>query len=350
MSARHWVGLDVGEAFTSICVLGESEPPLIECSTGSGPDEIARGLSGIEIADIQAMVMESGASTELQRQLQRIGYPVSVLDARKTHRYLSIRQNKTDLNDARGLAEIARLGRFSRLAVHCRSTEAQELRNQLAVRQRLIVLRSAVSNSLRSMLRNHGSGIRQFGRGKAALKLTVEAELILLEGKGMRGVAKQLTPLLNVWEAIAAYTDRLDEEIESAAMLNPVTNRFMQIPGVGPICALSFYAAIDDPSRFERSGDVGAYLGMVPKVIQSGNGHQRSGITKAGSVMTRSYLVLAAGVMISRAKTPCAIRDWGVSLRTRLGYRKARTAVARKLAVAMLSMWKGDRDFEPYPI
>lgn len=348
MGAKHWVGLDVGEELTNICVLGQADAPALECSTGSSSSEIAHCLSHIEFASILAVAMESGAPSELQRQLKGFGLPVSVLDARKTHRYLSIRQNKTDLNDARGLAEIARLGAFSRLAVHCRSRESQELRNQLIIRHRLIVLRGAVKNSLRSMLRNYGSQVRVLSRGRA-LKSAVEAELCLLESQGAIGVTDRLSPLLDIWETLFNYTELLDAEIERVAASNPVTARFMQIPGVGPICAISFYAAIDEPNRFERSSDVGAYLGIVPKVRQSGSNLQRLGITKAGNMMTRGHLVLAAGVMISRAKTDCAIRDWGVGLKARLGFAKARTAVARKLAVAMLSIWKKGRDFDPYP-
>ena len=164
MTGKRWVGLDVGEALTHICVLGSGDAPLLQCSTGSTSREVADALACCAIPDIEAILMESGGPLALRSQLKRSGYPVMMVDARKTQRFLSIRHNKTDENDARGLAEIARLGEFSRLAVHCRSQESQQLRNALTVRNRLVLAQCSMRASLRSMLRNCGSSIRKISR------------------------------------------------------------------------------------------------------------------------------------------------------------------------------------------
>jgi transposase len=345
---KLWVGLDVGEAQTSVCVLDRGDEPLLECSIGSTPDEIARALSAFTQSDINCVALENGAQIQLARSLVAMGYPISVLDPLKTHRFLSIRQHKTDLNDARGLAEIARLGATWRLAVHTKSDETRDLRNRLVVRSQLIKQRTSARNALRSMLRNHGSRTTRLTRG-GAVRAVVETEFAELEAQGGPGVTERLKPLLNILEALSVYTGHINRELDLIAKAHPTISHLMQVPGVGTICAVSFYTAIDDPHRFERAADVSAYLGMIPKVKQSGVRTQHARITRAGNAMTRTHLVLAAGVLMSRVTQKCAIQEWGLTLKKRVGYGKARVAVARKLAVVLLSIWKSGRDFEPYP-
>lgn len=106
---------------------------------------------------------------------------------------------------------------------------------------------------------------------------------------------------------------------------------------------------IEDPARFARTHDIGAYLGLIPAVKQSGQMFHRGRISKAGNQLTRTHLVMAARVILGRAKLECALTDWSRGLAQRVGHSKARVAVARKLAVLLLSMWKSGRDFEPYP-
>jgi transposase len=140
-----------------------------------------------------------------------------------------------------------------------------------------------------------------------------------------------------------SYLKTLDERLELTAKEQPICRRFMEIPGVGPICALSFYSAIEEPTRFGRNSDVGAYLGLVPKVRQSGQSTVRLRISKMGSSMTRGHLGTAALQHLRYAKSD--LQAWGESLAERIGKQRARTAVSRKLAVTMLAMWKSG---EPY--
>jgi transposase len=347
-TALRWVGLDIGETSTNVCVCGLEERPQLECVTGSSAAEIAEALARFPLDTVAAVVMESGAEQGLARRLQKLGFPVSILDAGKVHRYLSIRYNKTDGNDARGLAEIARIGRLSNLRVHVRSSECQLLRGELVVRDHLVRQRTAVKNALRSLLRSQGSSVKKITGGKQ-FRSAVEAEFDAISEEASAHAAEQLRPMLEVCEELTAHIVRADKRIAEFANSHPVTKRFLQIPGVGPICAVSFYTAVEDPYRFHRSENVGAYFGMVPRLKQSGTSLRQSRISKKGNTMTRGHLFMAAGVMLSRAADECAIRDWGRALVVKKGYRNARMAVARKVAVAMLSMWKRDVDFEAYP-
>ncbi|AQR72900.1 IS110 family transposase [Sphingomonas sp. LM7] len=344
----RWVGLDVGEISTSICVYGAGEYPELECETASSSVAIADVLARFPLDCIASVVMESGAEQGLARRLRKLGFPAFILDAGKVHRFLSIRYNKTDGNDARGLADIARLGRIGQLGVFVRSTECQLVRSELVVRHHLVKQRVAVRNGLRSLLRSHGSDVKKITGGKQ-YRSTVEGRLSAIGSELTSQAAEQLQPMLDVSEELTTHIVRADRRIAQFAQTHPATKRFLQIPGVGPVCAVSFYTAIEDPHRFSRSVNVGAYLGMVPRLKQSGTSLRHSCISRKGNAMTRGHLFLSAGVMLSRAAGQSAICDWGKALAERKGYRNARMAVARKIAVAMLSMWKSGCDFEPYP-
>ena len=149
MDSVYWVGLDVGEQNTNVCVLDQAGRRLMECASDSSASALAETLSQYPATKIMGMVMESGASIPLTRQLATLGYPVSVLNAVKTSKLLSIRKQKSDVNDARGLADIARLGGVERLAVHVRRPEAQQIRTELALRYKMVWLQTADRNSLR---------------------------------------------------------------------------------------------------------------------------------------------------------------------------------------------------------
>lgn len=346
-TVQKWIGLDVGELTANICVLGTDEHPELETTCGSSPSEIIQALSHIPRETIANVVLESGAEQGLARALRDIGLPVTLLDAAKAHRFLAIRSNKTDKNDARGLADIARLGRSDRLAVWVRSAEFENIRSELVMRDQIVRQRTAVRCCLRAQLRRRGSRMKCVAFGKA-FRSKVESEFAAI-GDGEVGFAAEMARLLEVSEALSRYIDDADKKLAGLANSNPVTRRFLDVPGVGPVCAVSFYSVIEDPYRFEDNSSVGAYLGMVPKFKQSGTAIHRASISRAGNTLTRSHLYLSAGVMLSRAAKQCAIGDWGKALAKRRGYKLARVAVARKMAIAMLSIWKRGCTFEAYP-
>lgn len=147
--------------------------------------------------------------------------------------------------------------------------------------------------------------------------------------------------------ATRGYVEMLDNRLRREADANAVCRRFMDIPGVGPLTALSLVSAIEDPHRFRRSADVGAYFGLVPTVRESGQLRTKRRISKAGDKLTRTLLATAAQQHMRWADT--AISTWAKGLSSRLQKKGVQTAVARKLAVTMVAMWKAEKAYEPYP-
>jgi transposase len=145
--------------------------------------------------------------------------------------------------------------------------------------------------------------------------------------------------------ATRSYVEALDKRLTKKAEENPVCSRFLEIPGVGPITALCFYCAVEDPSRFRRNADVGAFLGLVPIVRQSGQRAAKLRISKRGDAMTRTYLTTAAQLHLRYGSS--ALTAWGAVLGERLRKGGVQVAVARKLAIIMLAMWKSGERFDP---
>jgi len=116
--------------------------------------------------------------------------------------------------------------------------------------------------------------------------------------------------------------------------------------GSGPATALAFRSTIDDPNRFKRSSDVGAYLGLTPRRYQSGELDRTGRISKRGDRLTRLYLFEAASVLLSVVKRWSVLKAWGVRLAKRVGIKKAKTAVARKLAVILHCIWVDGTEFQ----
>lgn len=344
---RVWVGLDLGEQQINVCVLSEAGEPLLEQACSCVASDVEATLLAFPSTTIGLIAVEAGTNTHLIRTLRSRGYPVAIFEARKASKFLAIRRSKTDASDAHGLADLARLGRNTVSQVHLKTVELEHLRAELGLRHKLIKMRVAVEASLRSRLLGYGLRLPT-PRSAIGLRSNVEAAIASLSQDEGVGVGAHLEPLVQVAESLRIYLKTLDHTLEQRAKEVPVCKRFMEIPGVGWVCALSFYTAIEDPHRFARPEDVGAYLGLVPRRYQSGNVSRTLGITKTGSKLTRQHLVTSAIVMRTR-KIDCALRDWGLVLKERIGGGRSRVAMARKLAVLMLCMWKtGDR-FEPYP-
>lgn len=188
---RCWVGLDVGEATTSVCVVGDDDEALLECVAETTADHIASALAGIPIESIAAVTLEASSGHHLARQLRQRGYPVRAVDAGKVSKFLSIRQNKTDANDARGLAQVGRVGRTAKLGVHVKGVECQHLRSQLVMRAQMVVQKTAAHNALRALLRTNGSQLRRVSTGPK-LRPQVEAGQHCSAGQaaagGLRGL------------------------------------------------------------------------------------------------------------------------------------------------------------------
>lgn len=347
MTERFWVGLDVGESQTNICIIDEMNRAVLEQSIPSNLEAIEAAFDGRSTDQVADVVLETGVDRRLARQLRERAFPVTVLNGVKTRQFLSIRQNKTDANDARGLAEIARAGHHAMTPVHLKSQEFQNLRAHLVMRNQLMEQKIDLQNAMRALLFEQGVS-RKLPHGRRFRK-DFEQMLAPLPPDHANQVRDQILALLPVLETIRAYLVAANKRLQKWAEEDPVMSRFLRIPGVGVVCAVSFYTAIEDPWRFSRTSDVGAYFGIVPRVKQSGSILHKSRITRAGNRLTRSHLFMSANVLLNFGKCDSSLRDWGLALAARSGRAKAKVAVARKLAVVMLSMWKSGCDFNPYP-
>jgi transposase len=344
---RYWIGIDLGQTESHVCVVSDTGETIHEQVCETSMLAMRGALSQFPADHIGLIAVEAGPETHIVRKLRAAGYPISIFESRKASRFLAIRRNKTDHGDARGLADLARVGRHTVSQVRLKSVECQQLRCQLVMRKRITVMRVAAEGAIRARLALHG---RRFKSSKAigGIRNQVEERLAELTVEEHLDIRSDLEPLVEVCESLRVYLKKLDSELDAFAKAHRVCRLLMEVPGVGPICALSFYSAVEDPNRFQQSSDVAAYLGLIPRRHQSGGMSRTLGITKTGNKLTRVHLVTAA-LGFAAFAPECALKNWFLVLRDRVGPWRARVALARKLAIILLVMWKNEAHFEAYP-
>jgi len=338
---RNYVGLDVSLKSTAICILDEKGKRIQEGEVESTPEAIHEFLlkAGLEVEQIG---LESGNLTHyLKKGLLKMKYRVAVMESRKMAAILATIINKTDKNDARGIAEALRVGHFQE-CVH-RSDAAVEVRSLLHLRQTAVEERTHVINSLRGHLKVYGI---KFGKkaGKT-FKEKVEAAINDLRPRIQRAIQS----LLNILDVLDREIKALTREVEALAAADEDVKLLQTVDGVGPITALAFKAEIDNPERFKNSKDAAAYVGLTPSQYSSGETHRQGGISKKGSKRTRYLLVEAASALLTRCKIWSKLKAWGMKLQKKKGNRKAIVAIARKLAVIMHKMLITKKPFERSP-
>lgn len=334
---ERYVGMDVSLKETSICVVGSSGQILCEGTVVSEPSAIAEFVKARATGAVRVGLETGPTTTWLWHELRALGLPVICIDARHAKAALSLQINKSDRNDAVGLARIMQAGwykeiRVKRLACH-------EVRAVLNSRALLVKIRRDLGNQIRGLLKNLGLII---GKAQGNVFSRRVEELIAER----RHLEQAVRPLLVVRERVSREIADLDRRLLALARDDAQSRRFMTVPGVGPMTALSFQAAIDEPARFKRSRSVGAYFGLTPRRHASGEVDWSGRISKCGDAMVRSYLFEAAGVLLTRVPHWCGLKAWGLRLAKRIGFKKAKVAVARKLAVILHRMWRDETDFD----
>jgi transposase len=169
----------------------------------------------------------------------------------------------------------------------------------------------------------------------------------LRASEGIPGLSAAMRGLIAARAAVFAAIVAIDGDIRRMVRASDACRRLMSIPGVGQLTALAFTAAVDDPGRFRRSRDIGAYLGLVPRRYQSGEVDYTGGISKCGDRRLRTLLYEAANVMLTRYKGPLKLKDWAFAIAKRSTMRKARIALARRLAIIMHAMLRHGTEFKP---
>jgi transposase len=221
--------------------------------------------------------------------------------------------------------------------IRVKSLDHHALGAKLAARAELVATARDLGNQLRGFLRSFGLLV---GKGKGQFESRVST--LLANCPALKPVADALVAARR---AVFAEVEHLDRVLLREARDNATCRRLMTVPGVGPITALAYQSTIEDPMRFDRARDVGAYLGLVPRRHRSGEVDRSGRISKQGDALLRGYLYEAATVLISRLQRPCALRAWARALAERIGVKKARVALARKLAVLLHHLWRHQEDF-----
>lgn len=344
MSQKLWVGLDVGAEVTALCIVdhdGRVRLERILTTDASLLDSMLRP----EKRRIQLISVESSSSAiPLTRSLIKLGYRVALFETRQASKFLALQRNKTDKNDARGLAQLGRIGRGSVSEVRVKSVECQRVRSMLVTRRKMVSLRVTIDGIIRSLLRLNGGRLKS-SSSATRLRSNVTDELKRIRKLRKIDLTEDIQPILALAEGLRTYLEKTDQKLSKMALDHPVCRSFLSIKGVGPLCALSFYSSVEDPQRFTRNTDVGPFLGLVPTVRQSGTKTSTGRISKMGDCMTRSYLVTAGQQHLRHGNS--TLSDWGSKLAERAGSRKARVAVGRKLAVLMISIWKSQETYDP---
>ena len=333
---QHYVGLDVSLKQTAVCVVDQAGKIKREAMVASDPDAITEFI--VAHAPYVARIgLETGAtSTWLWTELNKRGLPVICIDARHAKAALKMQINKSDRNDAAGIARIMQCGWYREVRV--KALDSHAIRALLSSRALLVQMKRDLENQIRGLLKNFGLVI-----GRAKMNTFTVKALELIEGRP--ALAAAIEPLLKAREALAHQIAGLDRKVLRLARGEPQVRRFMTVPGVGPITALYYLATIDDPARFKKSRSVGAYVGLTTRRYASGETDRTGRISKCGDEMLRSYLYEAANVLLTRVTKWSTLKAWGVRIAKRRSLNKARVAVARKLAVILHRMWVDGTEF-----
>ena len=344
--SKYYVGLDVAQKKTQVCILDENGKIVREKLVNSRPKALEEVIRHYCASNVEQIGIESGNySGWLYQELKKAGFPIVCLDALQIHRFLSVRRNKTDVNDARGIAELVRRGMDWVNAVHVKSAICYEIRGLLTIRNRMVKQRTDNILMLRGILKAYGGIIEGGSDNIDTFRQKVIDVAVDIHVRDQIDLRPRIRQVLDMIAKLDSSANKIEEELKAMAEASPVCQKFMTVPGVGAIIALSFYTAIEDPTRFRRSSDVAAYFGLTPRIYQSGESETSGSISKMGNQMTRSHLVLAANVILSSSREWSSLKVWGNKLVKRVGYNKAKVAVARKLAMILFAMWRDDKQW-----
>jgi transposase len=285
--------------------------------------------------------METGpVAVWLWHGLRATGVPLDGIHARRAAAALKLQANKTDRNDAQGLAQLVRAGWYA--PVPMKSMAAYRVRAVLVARDQLVRMCTALINKIRGLAKTFGVII---GAGKGAT-----FDRAVREAMPNAPMIRDLfESLLGTLRHLRDRRRAFDRQLERIARHDGTCRLLMSAPGVGPLTAIAFATTVEDPSRFRRASDVGAYLGLTPTRYQSGEVDIGGRISKCGDRLTRRLLFEAADVILYRHRGDPGLRAWARRLAARAGSWKARVALARKLATILFGMMRDATEFEPRP-
>jgi transposase len=333
---EYYAGIDVSLEQSSVCIVDKGGKIVREAKVASEPDALAAFLRGLGLA-LTRVGLEAGPLSQwLHAGLSAAGLPTVLLETRHVKAALSAMTVKTDRKDARGIAQLLRMGWYR--PVHCKSPPSQDVRALLTARKLLLGKVIDVELGIRGLLRGFGLKMGQVSTGRFAARVRE-----LAAGQPM--LEEVTEPMLRARDSLRAEVNALHRKVLRIVRADEVCRRLMTVPGVGALTALTFKVAVDDPGRFTSSKAVGPHFGLTPKKYQSGETDITGAITKTGDAMVRGALYEAAQVMLTRVKGFSTLKRWAVNVAKRRGMMRAKVALARKLATVLHRMWVDGTDF-----
>ena len=335
-SMKHFAGLDVSVNETNVCIVDDMGRVIREAKVASELDALLLALKN-DAYRFKRIGLEAGPLSQwLYSALAEANLPVICVETRHMRAVLKAQINKTDRNDARGIAQMMRAGLYR--PVHVKTLRSQKQRMLLTHRKLLQSKAIAIENDLRGTLRNFGLKVGTIGTAKfeARIKELVET---------LPDLALLVEPLLVVRRALREQIAVLHRRVLAIVRDDEVCRRLMTVPGVGPVVALTFRTTVDVPARFRNSKAVGAVLGLTPCKHQSGESDYTGAISKCGDEMMRVMLYEAAQIMLTRSAKWSWLKAWAMQIARRRGMKKAIVALARRLAVIMHRIWVDGTEF-----
>lgn len=332
----YFVGLDVSQKITAICVVDTAGLRRWRGMSVSEPEAIAAAIRSNAGPDAR-IGLETGPMTPwLVHELRGRGLDVECLDARHARAALKMQLNKTDQNDAEGLAQIMRTGWYR--AVHVKSYESHRARALLGARSQLVVMTTQISNHIRGILKTFGL----LPGAMCGMRFDRRVEAML---EDRPDIAPIVRPMLVTWRQLREQVAGFDKVVMLHVKQSSVCRRLMSVPGIGALSVLAFVSTVEDPARFTRSRAVGAHLGLTPRQYQSGEIDRSGRISRCGDALARTLMYEAAVVILTRVKRASGLKDWALAIACRSGPGKARVALARKLTVILHSIWRSGEEF-----
>lgn len=333
----QFIGLDVSLKDTFISVR-EGGQRIWRGKCPSDPKLIAEVIRK-RAPNASRVVFETGPlSVWFYHGLVLAGLPAICVDARHAKAALDMARNKTDANDADGLAHLAEAGFYREVRV--KSFESMLTRTLVAARNQMLKAATQLSNQIRGMMKTFGLVVPK-GAGNV---FENHVRGLLASNTGLEQI---ILPVLEAWRALRTRVAELSKQLVTAARASVQCQLLSSIPGIGAVTASSFVAAIEDPENFRKSRSVGAWLGLTSRRYQSGEVDYDGHISRRGDNHLRGLLYEAATVILTRTMANSSLRTWGLKLRERVGFKRAAVAVARKLAVIMHAMLRTGELFEP---
>lgn len=329
------VGLDVSLAMTAVCVLDARGSIVREAKVESDPDALLAFLRELDGRE-PVIGLEAGPLSQwLYRHLRDAGCDVTLMETRQVKGALKAMPLKTDRRDAEGIARLLHMGWFR--PVHCKSLSAQEMRAVLSARKSVKKAALDIELSIRGVLRNFGLKMGQVAIGRFDARVRE-----LVDGNPMLLAAAE--PMLQARADLRRELARLERLLRDLVQADPACRLMMTMPGIGPVVAMTMRAAIDDPSRFRSSKDIGPWAGLTPSRHQSGERDVIGAISRAGDASVRAALFQAATVMLSRGAKSW-LTAWAQRVAGRRGRKRATVALARRIGVVLHRMWCDGTEF-----